>query len=77
MGLQSAVLARMDLADGCLNSNGRINALVCAFNSFALAEPFCESTKRPAEGEIGSRATAVSDICADAVVCAWAERGEI
>jgi hypothetical protein len=62
---------------GCLNSNGRINALVCAFNSFALAGPFCESMKRPAEGEIGSRAAAVSDIGADAVVCVWAERGEI
>jgi hypothetical protein len=62
---------------GRLNSNGRINALVCAFNSFALAGPFCESMKRPAEGEIGSRAAAVSDIGADAVVCVWAERGEI
>jgi len=26
-------------------SNGRINALVCMFNSFALARPFCERMK--------------------------------
>ena len=57
-------------------SNGRINALVCMFNSFALARPFCESMKIPAEGEIGSRAAAGSDIGADAVVCVWAERGD-
>src|SRR5262252_882439 len=29
-------------------SNGRINALVCMFNSFALAGPFCERMKIPA-----------------------------
>ena len=68
---------RKGLTDGCLNSNGRINALVCTFNSFALAGPFCEGMKIPAKGEIGSRAAAVSDIGADAVVCAWAERGDI
>jgi len=75
--MQSALWTRFGVLGGCLNSNGRINALVRAFNSFALAGPFCESMKIPAEGEIGSRATAVSDIGADAVVCAWAERGDI
>jgi hypothetical protein len=67
---------RFGVLGGCLNSNGRINALVCPFNSFALARPFCESIKIPAEGEIGSRAAAGSDICADAVVRVWAERGD-
>jgi hypothetical protein len=34
-------------------SNGRINALVCMINSFALAGPFCERMKLPPLGEIG------------------------
>src|SRR5204863_2413091 len=32
-------------------SNGRINALVCMFNSFALAGPFCERMKLPRLGD--------------------------
>jgi hypothetical protein len=39
---QDEALSPVDL------SNGRINALVCMFNSFALAGPFCERMKIPA-----------------------------
>src|ERR1700733_15494889 len=38
-------------------SNGRINALVCMFNSFALAKPLCGSMKIAALGSSVREAT--------------------
>src|SRR5438105_4335550 len=43
-------------------SNGRINALVCMFNSFALAGPFCERMKLPRLGRSAAGAAAASKI---------------
>src|SRR5580704_9277630 len=52
-------------------SNERINALVCMFNSFALAKPLCESMKIPGIGEFGSRGVA------GPMRLAWAGSGDV
>jgi hypothetical protein len=43
--VQSGLLRQNRALATPLLSNARINALVCMFNSFALAKPLCESMK--------------------------------
>jgi hypothetical protein len=52
-GRQSAECGQIEPLSPLDLSNGRINALVCMFNSFALAGPFCERMKIGRSGEIG------------------------
>src|SRR5215470_19474671 len=70
-GGQSREWARDELLSPVDLSNGRINALVCMFNSFALAGPFCERMKIQPSGEFGCRTC-----CAVAnAAIAWGRQG--